>query len=396
MHRNELEWIDSQQNEMERLTREWSNVCSGSDYADGLQRMLTLLRDAFGSLGGACSEHSLPERTVINSKGEEVPVPVGKALRFVKRPEAPIRVLFSGHMDTVFGQQHPFQEVRELERGVWNGPGVSDLKGGLVVMLTALRAFERSDLADKIGWEVVLNPDEEVGSKSSEELLRESARRCHVGLVFEPSLPDGAFISERKGSGNYAAIVRGRPAHVGREYEKGRNAIICLAKFIERVDSLRRDGVVVNVGEIEGGGPVNVVPDLAIARFNIRVDNRQLLEEVTAELDKIEADLNSQDGITLQLWRSHFREPKPFTEATKKLFADIKKCCEELGLPCRWQASGGVCDGNIIASEGVPTIDTLGVRGGKIHTDEEYILLESLAERAKLATLYLLQLASTN
>jgi glutamate carboxypeptidase len=389
-----LEQIEKRKEEMISLMRRWSEVNSGSSNIDGLAQMTSILREAFEPLGDETIEVALPPRRFIDSNGNENTEPLGKALHIRKRSSAPYQIFLGGHMDTVFGADHPFQKVEEHGEGIVRGPGVADLKGGLVVMLTALQALESSPLAKNIGWELVINPDEEIGSIGSAPLLSECAKRCQVGLVFEPSLPDGSFINKRKGSGNYAAVAKGRPAHVGREYEKGRNAILLLTRFIEKVDALRREGVIVNVGEIEGGGPVNVVPDLAIARFNLRVEDGPLYREVTDQLTKIEMDLNGAEGLSLQVHRGHFRSPKPFDTHTKTLFYQIKRCCEELALPCQWQSSGGVCDGNVLAEAGLPTIDTLGVRGGKIHTSEEFIILDSLVERAKLTTLYLLKAAS--
>ncbi len=392
--RASMETIEREKEEMVALVRAWSEINSGSDNLEGLSLMREELKKAFGSLGGEIREIDLPERTIIDSEGNEKKMELGKALHISKRPSAKKRIFLCGHMDTVFGADHSFQKVEELKPGVFRGPGVSDLKGGLVIMLKALEALERSEHAEKIGWEVVINPDEEIGSIGSENLIRDVAKKCAAGLIFEPSLPDGAFVSARKGSGNYAVVVRGKAAHVGREYELGRNAIVLLAEFIQQVDALRSDSVVVNVGEIEGGGPVNVVPSLAIARFNIRVEDQETFDDIGKRLTEIENELSKRDGLSLKVHCLTYRNPKPFDEATQELFERVRKCSEELSFPCSWRATGGVCDGNVAASVGVPTIDTLGARGGKIHTSDEFIELDSLVERTQLTTRILESFAS--
>ena len=150
------------------------------------------------------------------------------------------------------------------------GPGVIDAKGGLVVLLTAIDAVERSDLAGNLGWELFLNTDEEIGSPGSAAFFAEAAKRNHLALLFEPAMPDGALVSERKGSGNFSLVVRGRAAHAGRDFSAGRNAIVAAADFAVAVHRLNGTipEVTLNVARIDGGGPANVVPDLAVCRLN--------------------------------------------------------------------------------------------------------------------------------
>ena len=156
--------------------------------------------------------------------------------------------------------------------GTLNGPGVADAKGGIVVMLHALQALEASPLAEHIGWEVLLNPDEEIGSPGSRPLIDSIAPRCDFGLLFEPALGDNQLVSWRKGSGNFSLLVRGRSAHAGRAFAEGRNALVAAAKVVQAISDLNTDPeVTFNVARIDGGSPMNVVPDLAIVRANVRV-----------------------------------------------------------------------------------------------------------------------------
>lgn len=390
-----LRWIAQQQEAMCQSLREWCNINSGSENVEGLERMVAAVMPALDKLGGAVATIPLPPRTIINSNGEAETSPLGKAIIVRKRGDAPLRVLLGIHIDTVYGRTWPFQSVTPIDSGRWRGPGVADAKGGLIVMLTALQALERSGGAEKVGWEILINPDEEIGSVGSGPLFTAAAKRNHLGLIFEPALPDGNLVSSRKGSWNYVIVLRGRSAHVGRDIAAGRNAIHALAGFISGVAAMQNPdrGITVNVGKIEGGGPVNVVPDLAIARFNVRAANSDDHAAVESKIRESIAALND-NGISAVLHLVSSAPPKPIDDATQKLFDSIADCGRELGLILSSRPSGGVCDGNRLAAAGLPTVDTLGVRGGDLHSPSEFIEIDSLVERASLTAMLLLKLAA--
>jgi len=224
-HQSQLDWIDSQASSMRELVCQWAHVNSGSFNLGGLNAMLGLLEESFACLGGESRIIDLEPMNSIDWTGQQTLTPLGRALSIRKRPDAPIRVLLCIHYDTVFGAGHPFQQVKQVDDDVLVGPGVADAKGGLVIMLKALEAFERSDMAKQVGWEILLNPDEEVGSAGSLPLLREAAARNHLGMLYEPTLEDGSLAGARRGSGYFTVVVRGRAAHVGRKPQEGRNAI---------------------------------------------------------------------------------------------------------------------------------------------------------------------------
>lgn len=374
----------------------WSRINSGSLHVEGVQRMREALQAAFAELGGEQEVIPVPPLETVTPTGEVEKVPLAEALRIRKRPDAPVKIVLSGHMDTVFPKDSPFQEPRWLDENTINGPGVADLKGGLVCMLVGLEALEQSPWAEQIGWEILLNPDEEIGSQSSNHLLIESAKRNDLGMIYEPALADGTLAGARKGSGNFAYVVKGRAAHAGREFDKGRNAIALLGELIGKLYALngQREGVTLNPGKIEGGGPVNIVPDTAILRFNVRMPQPEDQAWLAEQFGRIERELGEQDGFTLTRHGAFTRPPKPLSEKNQKLFELLKSCGQELGLEVNWQPTGGCCDGNNMASVGLPNIDTLGVRGGRIHSDEEFVLVDSLTERAKLSALLLMKLAS--
>ena len=381
---------------MQQMVTEWANINSGSRNLAGLVTVHQAMADALKCLGGEIHSLPLPSVDQIGDDGTVQQFESGQALQIVKRPNAAKRILLCGHMDTVFPVDSTFQTCRMLDDDTLNGPGVADMKGGIVVMLHALAALERSPDAKSIGWEVLLTPDEETGSHASASLLAKRAIEADIGMIFEPSMPDGTLAGKRKGSGNFTLVVRGKAAHAGREPHLGRNAIAALAQAIEQIDSLngQRPEVTLNVGKITGGGPTNIVPDLAICRFNIRVPDQAAIDWCSQQLDNIVKLLNEKDGITATLNGQFDRQPKPFDDRQASLFKLLKSCGDEIGVKVNHIPTGGCCDGNNLAAAGLPNIDTLGVQGGNIHSDKEYMLLSSLTERAKLSTLFLLKLAS--
>jgi len=373
----------------------WSAINSGSRNLAGLERMADLLADAFAALPGVLRLQSPATVENVDGAGETRNIPHGRHLHLTVRPTAPVQLLFTGHMDTVFGEDHAFQKTRWLEDGVLNGPGVADMKGGLSVMLAALKAVEKSDSAERIGYEVVINSDEEVGSPASATLLAQAAAGKRAALTYEPAaLPDGTLAGARPGSGNFSFVVRGRSAHAGRNPEDGRNAIVAASELALRLAMSKTPGLSINPAKIDGGSPNNVVPDLAILRVNMRPRTTDDQEIAARLIAKALDETAKQHDVFIEAHGGFGRPPKPLTEEAEALFNLVRKAGADLGQPISWQPSGGVCDGNNIAACGVPVVDTMGVRGGKIHSMEEFLIVESLAERAALSALTILRLAS--
>lgn len=390
-----LNWIKTQQQEMLNQLMAWAAINSCSDNLLGLAHMLKILEKSFSVLEGNIEKIALPPRSTVSSSGEVVTLPLGQALRITKRSKAPFQVLLAGHMDTVYPLTHPFQTPRLLDANTLQGPGVADMKGGLLIMLTALQALERHPDAENVGWEVLINPDEEIGSAGSEPLFREAAKRNHFGLIFEPSFADGAIVSSRKGSMNFSVVARGKAAHAGRDFDKGRNAILAIAHFITQANHLnnKEKGISINPGHISGGGPVNIVPDLAICRFNARTTHPADFKIIQKNLEEL-VDKTPIEGVQLALHIENTRRPKLFDKKCQHLFDLLNICAKEEGYSLIHRPSGGVCDGNNLAAEGLPVIDTLGAIGGEIHTSHEYILIDSLIQRSRLTGLFLTKLAS--
>jgi glutamate carboxypeptidase len=391
-----LDWITSRHDRCIDLLVEWANVNSGTRNLSGLEEMRSLVERELGGLGGEIQTLELEPQKVVDPEGRIARLPLGKALFVRKRPAADLRVFLCIHMDTVYDRDHPFQRCLPVEENELNGPGVADAKGGLLVMITALQALERSPWAAHLGWDVLVNPDEEIGSPGSAPLLQEAARNNHLGLVFEPALPDGTLVSSRKGSGNFVAVIHGRAAHAGRSPDLGKNAINALAEFIVELNAFAdaRDGILVNVGAVTGGGPVNVVPDLAISRFNVRATRHADQEIFKEHLGALTANISARDGISIEIHGDFARPPKPLEGGSLDLAQHIEHCARDLGIPITWISTGGACDGNNLQAAGLPTIDSLGVKGGNLHSPDELVVLDSLTERARLTALLLMKLAS--
>ena len=373
----------------------WSAINSGSGNLEGLAQVAAALADSFSHLPGDLKLVDPTPVTAVEPSGVVREIAHGRNLHLSVRPEASVQLLFTGHMDTVYGADHPFQQVAWKDKGVLGGPGVADMKGGLSVLLAALRAVEASPNASRLGYEVVINSDEEVGSPGSAALLAAAARGKRAALTYEPSaLPDGTLAGARPGSGNFSFVITGRSAHAGRNPEDGRNAVVAASDLALRLDAAKRDGLSVNVARVDGGGPNNVVPDHAVLRVNLRPRTRELQAEAQAAIDAAVAETAARHDVTVHAHGGFGRPPKPLSQQAEQLFALIQRAGADLGQPIRWQPSGGVCDGNNIAACGVPVVDTMGVRGGKIHSMEEYLIVDSLAERAALSALTILRLTA--
>ncbi|MFC3441589.1 hydrolase [Sphingobium rhizovicinum] len=378
---------------MLRQVQQWAAINSGSRNLDGLAQMADHLADAFSALPGALRLIDPAPVDTVLADGRIQTIIHGRHLHLSVRPDAPIRLLLTGHMDTVFAADHPFQQQQWLEPGVLNGPGVADMKGGIAVMLAALTAIEASDAAVKIGYDVIINSDEEVGSASSAALLREAAAGKIAAFTYEPALPDGTLAGARAGSGNFSIIVIGRSAHAGRNPEEGRNALLAAADLALRLKAGSGIGFSCNPARIDGGSPNNVVPDHAVLRVNFRPRTPE--DEIVARalIDREMADVARNHDVSLHLHGGFGRPPKPMDEKAERLFGLVRQCGADLGLAIGWRDTGGVCDGNNIAACGVPVVDTMGVRGGSIHSDAEFLLTDSLPERAQLSALAIWRIA---
>lgn len=371
----------------------WAAIGSGSRNLPGLAELAQCLTDAFSTLPGEISlEDPAPVESILPD-GRTAMLDYGRHLHLNVRPEAPRRILLTGHMDTVFAADDPFQHLDWLDGSTLNGPGVADMKGGLAIMLAALSAFEQSPLAWRLGYEVVINSDEELGSPSSAALIARAAQGKLAAFTYEPALPDGTLAGARAGSGNFSILVTGKSAHAGRNPQEGRNAIVAAADLAVRLKRGSGRGYSCNPARIDGGGPNNIVPDHAVLRVNLRprtVEDERAAREL---IDESTASVGREHGVAMHVHGGFGRPPKPMDDKALGLFEFVRQCGAELNLDLNWRDTGGVCDGNNIAACGVPVVDTMGARGGAIHSADEFLIVDSLPERARLSALVLLRLA---
>jgi glutamate carboxypeptidase len=392
----QLDSLAAKQAAMIEFTIKLANINSGSLNAEGVNKVGEVLIEAAKDLGATIRRVPSAPYRVIDDSGEWRESPLGDAFILTKHPAAKRRILLAGHLDTVFPKDSHFQQCQWLDNNTLNGPGVADLKGGLVLMFEALRVLENSPYAGEVGWDVLLNPDEEIGSPSSAPLFVELAKNCQIGMIYEPCMPNGHLAGDRKGSGNFSLVCQGLAAHAGREHHLGRNAIRAICDAMTAIDDLNGHwpGVTLNPGYIHGGGALNIVPDKAVGKFNVRVATLDEMHHVESALAQVVAQINQRDGITLELHGNFGRPPKQVTGRQESLYTLAQQCGQTLGLDLQWHPTGGCCDGNNLAAAGVINIDTLGIQGGKIHSDKEYLLADSFVPRAQLSAMLLLQLAS--
>jgi glutamate carboxypeptidase len=378
--------------ELNARLESWANINSGSGHAAGLARMAAELRAAFSAAfpAATCEELSA-EAPGFNPTG-------ARALRFRLRPTAARQVLLCGHYDTVYGADDAFQTCRWLDDGTLNGPGVTDMKGGLVVLLAALEAFEQTPSAANLGWEVLLTPDEETGSHGTRAMFEAAARRNHFGFVFEPARPSGDIIHSRKGTGGMVVTCRGRAAHAAKIPNDGRSAILGLAAFLLAAAKIPAElpGVLVNAGNIRGGSAAtNVVPDFAQAELDLRITRMADQKPLFARLETLARETEATHEVKLELVGGLNRPPKENHPTEAALFPAFQRAAQDVGLkPFGWVHGGGASDGNFLGAAGLPCFDGIGPEGDHLHSAREFCRVGTIVPRAQNVALFLHRVAA--
>jgi glutamate carboxypeptidase len=297
--------------------------------------------------------------------------------------KGPGGILLLAHMDTVFPlgtlAKMPFFQKDEKTFG----PGVSDMKGGIVVGLAAVAALQELDVPAKLPVTALFTSDEEIGSAASREVIEKLAGESALVLVLEPGLPDGSIKTWRKGVGEFHLRARGRAAHAGGDHAQGRNAIQEIAHQVLAIQDLTdyERETTLNVGTIRGGIASNVVPDEAEIEVDLRVMQPGEGERVEAALRSLKPVLK---GTSLEVTGEINRPPMPFDDRMKATFEKAKIIAARAGLELKASGTGGASDGNFVAALGIPVLDGLGPAGGEYHSEREFILTNSLVERARL------------
>lgn len=302
------------------------------------------------------------------------------------------RILLLAHLDTVFPPESPFQRLTLTESG-GTGPGVTDAKGGIVLLLFALRALASVMPLVTVPISVVLVGDEERGSPTARARLEEEASRHDLALVFEPARRSGAIVKARKGTAHVTLRTHGKGAHPGTHPEAGANAIVALAEKILAIHALQDSsrGLTVNVGVISGGTVTNRVPEEAEARIEFRYRHAADAEATFERIREI-ATAPSIPGVRAEARVRMGRPAWPENPSSTALADFWIRQAARLGLALTAEATGGASDGNLTAAFGLPTLDGLGPEGGDQHTEAEFITRPSLVTRCQLASTALYRL----
>ena len=346
-------------------------IDSGTYHKKGIETIADIMSNMYSNLNWKVIRHDFGD--------------AGPGLEIRNHPESDtIDVMLIGHMDTVFPEGTAAERPFRVDGARAFGPGVADMKSGLLSITYALRGLSK-ELSDALSICVCLNPDEEIGSPHSKDWLRSVARMARCALVAEPARADGSMVKARKGIALYRLSFTGRAAHAGNEPEKGRSAIVEMAQWITALDKLSdfERGLTLNTGVVHGGIGANTVAEHAEAMLDLRFWNDEDHAAVKQQLRAL-AESPFVGGVTVEVECESSKSAMPFSETSAELLALVESAARELALEIDWKSVGGVSDGNEVASLGVPVLDGFGPIGGGFHTPDEYLELDSIEARIQL------------
>jgi glutamate carboxypeptidase len=370
-------YLDNQEGQMIAFLESLVNIDTGSYDKSGIDQAIQLIKQQVDPLGLETQIIDLPDR--------------GNHLVARKPGHSGRRILLLGHCDTVFPEGTVAQRPFRIENDRAYGPGVADMKGGLVVLIYALSAIKatRPDVWEELGFSVVFNSDEELSSATSRAIIEEEASHADAVCVLEPARPAGQYVTQRKGHGTYTLRITGKSAHAGSQPELGASAIHELCRMGTLIQALNdpESGLTVNIGVIRGGIRPNVVADFAEAEIDVRIPKTEDSERIERALRNITAKTQIP-GTAAELVGGIDFPPMPRTESSIRLFELVKKAGSEIGLDLKHIATGAASDGNY-ASRFAPTIDGMGPQGDGTHSPNEFIVVSTLVERAKVLARFL-------
>ncbi|HEV2419915.1 MAG TPA: M20 family metallopeptidase [Terriglobia bacterium] len=365
-----LNWCTSQAEPMLRTLRQSVEIESPSQSKTAVTQMAEFFARELKRTGGKVQTY------------RHARAGAAVAAEFWGAPRQPQPILLLGHTDTVWDVSTLSQMPFRVERGRAYGPGILDMKSGLVVGLFAIRALRALNIKPRSSVRFFLNADEETGSTAFRSALLREARRARACLVLEPAAEGGAVKTARKGVGVFTLAVRGRSAHAGINPAAGVNAISELAKQIARIESFARPaaGLTVNVGVAQGGSRSNVVPETASASIDVRVTRARDGDWIEKKMRSLKPILR---GARLEMTGGMNRPPLE-RRRTAALFECARGLASQLGFALHEASTGGGSDGSFVAALGVPTLDGLGGVGDGAHARHEHILVRELPRRAAL------------
>jgi glutamate carboxypeptidase len=374
------DWLQGSLPRMEEVLRPLVEQNSYTENAAGGRAVGKLLVDLFrieGLSAEVVPSSRYADHLVFRSSGDAA--------------RAPVALL--GHLDTVF-PPGAFEGYR-VDGALRRGPGVLDMKGGLVAIAFALKAIAETGGLHRIApLRVVIVADEEVGSPEGRPLIEKSIRGSGAALVFESGRANDAIVTRRKGTGGMTARAQGKAAHAGNNYADGANAIWAMARFIDAAQRLTDlpHGLSVNVGQVEGGEAKNTVPDACRSELDLRFETRPDADKLIQSLEAVAAEAaRGVPGTKLEVALNSLRLPMEASDASLALMKAYGACASAVGLGAiESPRVGGGSDGCTSSAMGIPSIDALGPRGKGFHTKDEYIEAETLVSRAQALAMHLL------
>lgn len=370
-------YINDHKEQMLTMLEEMVCIQSGSKNKPGVDNVADYIQAHMSSLGFAC------ERCVEKESGDNLVV---RSFQF--DPEKK-QILLIGHMDTVFPRETKFNFFKQDNEKCF-GPGVADMKGGLVVAIFALKALQKTGILNQIPVSFIFNSDEEVGSPSSRPLIRKEAKKSKAAFVFEAGGLNGEVVTGRKGNFSARVKIEGQAGHAAFAGKDKASAILELAHKTIQIEQLNAPdrGVSANVGTITGGIGPNTVAQHASAKLDFRFPTSQDFADLKARAASI-IEQTVLPGTQSSIQIVSQRPPMPQTKANQDLYLQMKNTADRLDIHIIDELRQGVSDANIVADEGIPVLDGLGPIGAKDHSEDEYIITQSLFDRAILFASFL-------
>lgn len=397
-------WVADRKDAILQELAEHVNINTGTENVAGINAYRERLANDLSALGFRNELHSsLPITTLSCKGGTQVIADHLVSSRRAEGQHNAQRLFLNGHMDTVFPAGDEFQQLEILADGTLKGPGVADMKGGIVIMLNALRALHDAGQLDDRHITVLLNSDEEIGSLGSRDLIESLAKEHDIGLIFEGSYKN-QVARARKGLGQVRLKVIGRESHAGAAHADGVSANLELAKQIVEIEKLTdyQAQTTVNVGVMNGGEKRNTISGCADAHVDMRftsTENGEALKEKILAITSRPRVKNERhpEFPKTESWAVLHRPAKPINAQVDKLIQQAMGISQEIGQPITGgQYSGGGTDGSIAQSVGLPTMDSLGMDGVGAHSSREASTVDSLIARTQLAAVLISRLLAAN
>ena len=350
------------------------NQDSGSTYPEGVAKVADFFHRQYEAMGWFVEKQNLDPA-------------IGPCLEIKNKESDSYDILLIGHMDTVFPKGTTANRPFSIKGNRAYGPGVGDMKSGLLLMYHVLRSLNDEGALTDRSICVALNSDEEISSAYSRPWLEDLSKKSRFAGVFEGARNGRSLVNERKGVARYTVDFKGVAAHSGVDHEKGRSAIGEMGHWIVALHGLTNyeTGTTVNVGVVSGGAVPNMVAEWAQARIDLRFKDVAAPSKIEDAMNRLAMNPKIQ-GVSAKVTGGITRPPMNPSEETLKLCKKIEAIGSELGMAVKWTRTGGGSDGNLSAALGVPTIDGLGPAGGRAHSPEEYLEIDSVDPQYRLVT----------